>query len=61
MATPHVAGLAALLWQAKPDATVDEIEAALLGTCDVLKRDDITRFGKGVVNGPRALAQLLGS
>lgn len=61
MATPHVAGLAALLWQAKPDATVDEIEAALLGACDVLKKDDISRFGKGSVNGPRALAQLLSS
>ncbi len=61
MATPHVAGLAALLWQAKPDASVDEIEAALLGACDPLKKDDVSRFGRGLANGPRAVAQLLGS
>jgi subtilisin family serine protease len=29
MATPHIAGLAALLWQAKPTATVNQIENAI--------------------------------
>ena len=31
MATPHVAGAAALVWSAFPQATVDEIHSALLG------------------------------
>jgi subtilisin family serine protease len=61
MATPHVAGLAALLFQAKPDATIDEIETAILGSCEPLKKDDISRFGKGSVHGPKALAILLGN
>ena len=29
MATPHIAGLAALLFQAKPTATIDEVESAI--------------------------------
>jgi hypothetical protein len=36
MATPHVAGVAALLLQAVPTATVEQLEQALVGTCDVL-------------------------
>ncbi len=59
MATPHVAGLAALLWQAKPEAAADEIERAIQTTCAVIKREDPTRFGFGFVNGPQALKALL--
>jgi subtilisin family serine protease len=59
MATPHVAGLAALLWEAKPDATADQVEQAIQSTCAVLKREDPTRFGFGLVNAPRALQALL--
>jgi subtilisin family serine protease len=33
MATPHIAGLAALLWEAKPNATVDEIERVIFDSC----------------------------
>jgi subtilisin family serine protease len=33
MAAPHIAGLAALLWEASPSATVDQIEAAILASC----------------------------
>ncbi|SEB76507.1 Subtilase family protein [Rhizobiales bacterium GAS188] len=33
MATPHIAGLAALLLGAKPDATVDQLAQAILDSC----------------------------
>lgn len=33
MATPHIAGLAALLWQAVPTATAIQIEQAILQSC----------------------------
>jgi hypothetical protein len=36
MATPHVAGAAAVLFSAKPAATVAQVKAALLGTGDPL-------------------------
>jgi serine protease len=58
MATPHVAGLAALLFQRKPDATVDEVEAAILSTATACPGDP-QKFGHGLVHGPAALAQLL--
>ncbi|PYS88489.1 MAG: serine protease [Acidobacteria bacterium] len=36
MATPHVAGVAALLFQAKPDASVAQVEEAIQTTCTQL-------------------------
>jgi subtilisin family serine protease len=36
MATPHVAGAAALLWSLNPALTVDQVKTALLGTVDPL-------------------------
>jgi subtilisin family serine protease len=60
MATPHVAGLAALLLQARPDATVDQLERAIL-TSATLGAMDRERANRGAVNGPRALARLLAS
>jgi subtilisin family serine protease len=59
MATPHVAGLAALLWQAKPEATVDQIELAIRQTCVQLEGDPL-RYGDGLVNPLAALAALTG-
>lgn len=59
MATPHVAGLAALLLEAKPDATVAAVERAILASA-VPGTIDRTRGGRGAVNGPRALRSLLG-
>jgi len=35
MATPHVAGAAALVWSLRPTATVGEVRAALLETVDI--------------------------
>ena len=60
MATPHVAGLAALLWQAKPDATVNQIEKALFDSCRALPGTPATRQGRGVPDAARALARLTG-
>lgn len=36
MATPHVSGTAALIWSAFPEATVDEVRDAILGTVDTI-------------------------
>ncbi len=58
MATPHVAGLAALLWEAKPDATVKEIEQAIFRSCRRGAGMDPERGNRGIPNGPRALALL---
>lgn len=61
MAAAHVAGVAALLFQAKPDATVDEIETALLKSCLPLPDADPRRVGWGLVNPVGALELLLAS
>jgi len=61
MATPHVAGLAALLWQAKMTATVDEIETAIFKSCQRPPGMLEERGNRGIPNGPGALAALLGT
>ncbi len=60
MATPHVAGLAALLFQAKPEATVVEVEAALFGSCVLEPGWEAERAGRGMPHGPAALQLLDG-
>lgn len=59
MATPHVAGLAALLMEAKPTATAAQVERAIFESCDAsgISPD---RGNRGVPNGSRALDILLG-
>ena len=57
-AAPHVSGLAALLWEAKPTAAVDEIEAAIYASCQLPAGGAKNRMNRGVANGPRALAAL---
>jgi subtilisin family serine protease len=58
MATPHIAGLAALLWEAKPTASVSEIENAIYGSCQLLPTMSQMRANRGLPNGPRALSLL---
>ena len=58
MATPHVAGLAALLCEAKPKATADQIERAIFKSCAPATGMNPERGNRGIPNGPRALAAL---
>ena len=58
MATPHVAGLAALLWEAKPLATVDQIEQVIFRSCRRGPNMDLERGNRGIPIGPRALTLL---
>ena len=60
MATPHVAGLAALLLQARPDAAVAQVERAIVGSAERGGMDR-ERANRGAINGPRALARLTGA
>lgn len=59
MSAAHVTGVAALLFQAKPEATVDEVEHALLSTCIPLDNVDSYRYGSGLINPMGALESLL--
>jgi subtilisin family serine protease len=58
MATPHLAGLAALLWEAKPNATVNQIEKAIFNSCKLSPGMSNLRANRGIPNGPKALASL---
>ena len=58
MATPHIAGLAALLMQAKPKKTMDEIEAAIFKSCALKPGMLPNRASRGFPNGPKALSLL---
>jgi subtilisin family serine protease len=60
MATPHIAGLAALLWQAKPGASASEIEAAIFKSCKRPASMPAARANRGVPNAVKALAILQG-
>ncbi|MEH6420557.1 S8 family serine peptidase [Pseudomonas sp. CGJS7] len=59
MATPHVAGAAAVVWSAKPTATAQQVRDALDSTAldiDAAGRDDNT--GWGLIQIPAAIAEL---
>ena len=59
MATPHVAGLAALLWSFAPSLTVDQAKNVIESTADDLGtpgKDNY--FGYGRINAGRALSSL---
>jgi subtilisin family serine protease len=60
MATPHVAGLAALLMEAKPEATADEVENAIFKSCALSTGMSPDRAGRGIPSGTAALQLLTG-
>lgn len=62
MATPHVSGVAALIWSKYPNATNVQIRSALDSTAEDLGtagRD--TSYGYGLVDASKALAALAGT
>jgi subtilisin len=61
MATPHVAGLAALLLQARPTATADDLERAIVGSCTLPANMPQARGNHGVPDAVRAFELLTGS
>jgi subtilisin family serine protease len=58
MATPHVAGLAALLLEAKPKASVSRLEKAIFASCVRPRGMTPERGGLGIPSGPKALEAL---
>ena len=59
MAAPHVAGLAALLFSGRPDATIDDVEQAIVNSCSNPKNEKAERIGAGIPDGVAALDYLL--
>jgi subtilisin family serine protease len=55
MATPHIAGLAALLLEAVPTATVDQLEAAIFASCSRPSKMNAARANRGVPDAEKAL------
>jgi len=60
MATPHIAGLAALLFEAKPSATASEVEKAIFGSSR-LGSISRSRGNRGIPDAVVALAMLTGT
>jgi subtilisin len=58
MATPHIAGLAALLMSAKPKASVGRIERAIFESCTLDPSMPRDRANRGLPDGLKALALL---
>jgi subtilisin family serine protease len=59
MAAAHVAGVAAILFQARPKATPADVEDAILTTCTPLPGSNEYRCGTGLIAPPKALEALL--
>ena len=59
MATPHIAGLAALLMQARPNATISRVERAIFDSCVRSPSMTPDRANRGLPNGLKALELLL--
>lgn len=60
MATPHVAGLAALLFEAAPTATPQSVERAIFASCSRSAHMNEDRANRGQPDGVLALEALLG-
>lgn len=58
MATPHIAGLAALLLSAVPGASADDLEAAIQDSAELPPTMSTQRANRGIPDGLRALALL---
>jgi subtilisin family serine protease len=58
MATPHIAGLAAVLMEAKPEASAAKVEAAIFKSCKRPAGAPRARGGRGLPNARKALAAL---
>ncbi len=58
MAAPFVAGTAALLWSAKPEATAAQIKQAILQSVDVTAGHEFKVNTRGRINAHRALQTL---
>ncbi|WP_433373673.1 S8 family serine peptidase [Actinoplanes sp. CA-142083] len=56
MATPHVAGAAALLAQRHPSWKADQLKAALVGAADPIVGGDLYTSGAGRLNAAKALS-----
>jgi subtilisin len=61
VAAPHIAGLAALLFQAKPDSTPEEVESAIFRSCRLPASLDSERANRGFPNAVKALSILTGA
>ena len=58
MATPHIAGLAALLMEAKPEKMIDEIESAIFESCALKPGMLVSRANRGFPDALKALSLL---
>jgi len=58
MATPHIAGLAALLMQARPNASIAKVERAIFESCTLEPTMPRDRANRGLPDGLKALALL---
>lgn len=58
MATPHMAGLAALLMEAYPSASIDDVESAVFSSCARPGSQPQDRANRGIPNAERALELL---
>lgn len=58
MAVPHIAGLAALLMEARPKKTIAQIEAAIFKSANLTSTMEGERANRGLPDGPNALDAL---